>query len=485
MLLKCRYLAQRSLADLNKNATKIISQEILCPFLSHARRTLSTGAILTEECNKSEPNIKDHLNKAADLSENFDETDSKEKLFNYQNFFEEKIVAKKQDGSYRNFKKIARKAAEFPLVTENNDISQRDVTIWCSNDYLGLGRHPYVQSKVCEAVKKYGVGSGGTRNISGSNPLHEQLERELARLHDKEAGLVFTSCYVANDTTLLTMAKMLPKCHILSDAGNHASMIQGIRNSGVPRTIFRHNDYNHLEEILQKLPRDIPKIIAFESVHSMDGSICDIEKMCNISHKYGGITFIDEVHAVGLYGHNGGGIGERDGVLDKMDIITGTLGKAFGNIGGYIAGKSSVIDSMRSYGSGFIFTTSLPPSVAAGTLASLEISRSDEGRDLRSKHQLYADIVKRRLLDAGLPVFKTPSHIVPVMVGNSESAYSIGDQLLNDYSIYIQAINYPTVPRGSERLRIVPNPHHTPEMIDKLVDSLVKVWKKTGLPLTK
>ena len=277
------------------------------------------------------------------------------------------------------------------------------------------------------------------------------------------------------------MAKMLPNCHILSDAGNHASMIQGIRNSGVPRTIFRHNDYDHLEECLKKLPIHIPKIVAFESVHSMDGSICDLEKMCDISHKYGGITFIDEVHAVGLYGKNGGGIGERDDVLDKMDIITGTLGKALGNIGGYIVGKSTLVDSMRSYGSGFIFTTSLPPSVAAGSLASLEISRSDEGRELRARHQLYAQIVKDELNRAGLPLYDTPSHIVPVMVGNTKHAYEICDRLLNDYAIYIQAINYPTVARGTERLRIVPNPHHTPDMIEKLIFSLIEVWKKTGL----
>lgn len=304
-------------------------------------------------------------------------------------------------------------------------------------------------------------------------------------MHQKEAGLVFTSCYVANDTTLYTMAQMLPNCQILSDSGNHASMIQGIRNSGVPKHIFRHNDCEHLEEILQKLPLNIPKIVAFESVHSMDGSICDLERMCDITHKYGGITFIDEVHAVGLYGENGGGIGERDNVMHKMDIITGTLGKAFGNIGGYIAGSSSLVDSMRSYGSGFIFTTSMPPSTAAGSLASLEISRSDEGRELRARHQLYASIVKKELTEAGLPVYDTPSHIVPIMVGNSQAAYEIGDRLLRDYSIYIQAINYPTVARGTERLRIVPNPHHTPEMIEKLIYSLVEVWKRTEMPMNK
>ena len=310
-------------------------------------------------------------------------------------------MPKKEANIGRYFKKIVRQADKFPVIQEKTEHCSRDVTIWCSNDYLGLGRHPYVQARVCEAVKRYGVGSGGTRNISGSNPIHEKLEHELAKLHKKEAGLVFTSCYVANDTSLYTMGKLLPNCHILSDSGNHASMIQGIRNSGLPRTIFRHNDTQHLEQVLEKLPRQMPKIVAFESVHSMDGSICDMKKMCHITHKYGGIAFIDEVHAVGLYGENGAGIGERDNVLDEMDIITGTLGKAFGNIGGYIAGSSHLVDAMRSYGSGFIFTTSLPPSVAAGVLAALEISRSDEGRELRAKHQLNAAIVKRELTAAG------------------------------------------------------------------------------------
>jgi 5-aminolevulinate synthase len=419
-------------------------------------------------------------------TEETNKTKANECLFDYEAFFRNLVEAKKKDGSYRQFKKVIRHADTFPKVQEHTKDSIKEMTIWCSNDYLGLGRHPYVQSRVIEAVMKYGVGSGGTRNISGSTPLHEKLEHELAALHKKEAALLFTSCYVANDTTLFTMAKMLPNCHILSDAGNHASMIQGIRNSAVPKIIFRHNDYNHLEEILKKLPATTPKLVAFESVHSMDGSICDLDKMCNVAHKYGGITFIDEVHAVGLYGENGGGVGERDDMLHKMDVISGTLGKAFGNIGGYVAGSAKYIDSMRSYGSGFIFTTSLPPSVAAGALAAIEISRSDEGRELRSKHQKFAKIVKERLLNAGLPVMKeSVSHIVPVMVGDAKVAGEICDLLLSEFSIYIQSINYPTVARGEERLRIVPNPHHTNEMIDKLVDSLVEVWKRKGLPLRK
>jgi 5-aminolevulinate synthase len=406
-------------------------------------------------------------------------------LFDYERFFENKIEAKKKDGSYRNFKRIVRQAKTFPSVQELTKEAMRDVTVWCSNDYLGLGRHPYVQSRVSEAIWKYGVGSGGTRNISGSTPLHDKLEQELARLHQKEAALVFTSCYVANDTTLFTMAKMLPDCEILSDAGNHASMIQGIRNSNVPKHIFRHNDCEHLEATLKRLPVETPKIVAFETVHSMDGSICDLHRMCDITRKYGGISFVDEVHAVGLYGENGAGIGERDEALHKMDIISGTLGKAFGNIGGYIAGSARLVDTIRSYGSGFIFTTSLPPSVAAGALAAIEISRSDEGRELRAKQQYYAKLVKDRLADAGLPVMSSPSHIVPVMVGDVNCAGEICDRLLNEHGIYIQSINYPTVARGSERLRIVPNPHHSAEMVEKLISSLIGVWVKTGLKLMK
>ena len=406
--------------------------------------------------------------------------------FDYETFYNDKINVKKADHSYRVFKRIERDINLFPIAKEM-DINgkYRDITIWCSNDYLGLGCHPYVKSQVVNAINTFGTGSGGTRNISGSTPIHVCLEQELAKLHKKEAALLFTSCYVANDTTLYTLAKMLPNCHIFSDNGNHASMIQGIRNSGVPKHVFRHNDCQHLEELLKKIPISTPKIVAFESVHSMDGSICNIEEMCDITHKYGGYAFVDEVHAVGLYGHNGAGVGERDNVLDKMDIITATLGKAFGNVGGYIAGTERFIDMIRSYGSGFIFTTSLPPSVAAGALASVEISQSDEGRRLRALHQHNAAVLKHKLTQIGLPVMHNPSHIVPVLVGNAQAASDICNTLLQDYGIYIQSINYPTVARGKERLRIVPTPVHTQEMIDQLVDSLHQVWTKANLPLTK
>jgi len=526
MLLKCRYLAQFSVAELAKNGAVIGQAQARCPFMNHARQFSSSNIVdsipiktaketlnnednhkieaqqqkctSTKDCqfykickiqslSKTivEKKFNDLVERDVPCENCFINKKIKAEKFDYDGFFAQRIADKKKDGSYRNFKKVIRNADSFPNIQEKIQDKVRDVTIWCSNDYLGLGRHPYVQTRVKQAVDKYGVGSGGTRNISGSNPLHEELEAELAKLHQKESALLFTSCYVANDTSLYTMAKMLPNCHILSDSGNHASMIQGIRNSGMPKTIFRHNDTEHLEEILKSLPFEQPKIVAFESVHSMDGSICDLEKMCDVAHKYGGITYIDEVHAVGLYGENGGGIGERDNLFHKMDIITGTLGKAFGNIGGYIAASESFCDAMRSYGSGFIFTTSLPPSVITGAMAAIEISRSDEGRELRAKHQKYAHIVKKELREAGLPLYDTPSHIVPVMVGNSKHAYDICDRLLNDYGIYIQAINYPTVERGTERLRIVPNPHHTPEMVNGLCKALINTWKHCGLRFQK
>ncbi|CAF1216225.1 unnamed protein product [Adineta steineri] len=408
-------------------------------------------------------------------------------IFEYNRFFNEKIEAKKRDNSYRIFKRVQRKSGLFPQAEEkknlDDDIDSRTITVWCSNDYLGLGQHPKLKKAVINAVTAHGSGSGGTRNISGTSPLHEKLEEQLARLHQKESALLFTSCYVANDTTLYTLAKSLPNCCILSDSGNHASMIQGIRNSQVPKYIFRHNDIKHLEELLMKIPRHIPKIVAFETVHSMDGSICNLEAMLDIAHAYGSITFIDEVHAVGLYGHNGAGIGERDHLLHKMDIISGTLGKAFGSIGGYIAGTSKLTDFIRSYGSGFIFTTSMPPTVLASAIAAIEISMSDEGRSLRRKQQENVRELRSKLIDAGLPVMMSPSHIIPIHVGDAALATLLCNHLLDRYSIYIQSINYPTVERGTERLRIAATPYHTSEMIDQLVDALKQVWKDVGLTL--
>lgn len=403
-------------------------------------------------------------------------------LFNYESFFEGEIQKKKRDHSYRIFKNVMRKGRKFPYAEEHSG-EKKDITVWCSNDYLGMSWHPKVTKAVEQAVHEHGAGAGGTRNISGNSPLHEELEQELASLHQKEAALVFTSCYVANDSTLYTLGKTLPGVHIFSDAGNHASMIQGIRNSGAPKHIFRHNDPEHLEYLLKQVDICVPKLVAFETVHSMDGAVCPLSELCDVAHKYGAITFVDEVHAVGLYGQHGAGVAERDGCMDKLDIVSGTLGKAFGNVGGYIAASTNTIDMIRSYASGFIFTTSLPPTTLAGSLASVKILRSEEGRQLRHIHQEKVQYLREKLKEKGIPALHCPSHIIPVHVGDAALCTKLSNDLLNDHNIYVQAINFPTVERGMERLRIAPTPHHTQEMLDDLVDSLVKVWKDNGLDL--
>jgi len=404
------------------------------------------------------------------------------KAFPYETFFDQQIIKKKMDHSYRVFKKVSRDCANFPAAREFS-WGSRDITVWCSNDYLGMSAHPKVTQAVVDAVHKHGVGAGGTRNISGNSVLHEQLEEEVANLHYKEAALVFTSCYVANDTTLFTLARQLPGCEIFSDAGNHASMIQGIKNSGVPKHIFRHNDPEHLEELLAKAPAGCPKIVAFETVHSMTGAICPLEQLCDVAHRYGALTFVDEVHAVGLYGRRGAGVGERDGVHAKIDILSGTLGKAFGNIGGYIAGSSKLVDVVRSYGAGFIFTTSLPPTVLAGAIASIQILRSEEGRVLRAAHQDNVAYLRQALRAAGVSVQHTPSHIIPIHIGDAEVSSALSDALLKNWGHYVQAINYPTVARGEEKLRVAPTPHHTRAMMDQFVGDLVVEWAALGLPL--
>jgi len=404
------------------------------------------------------------------------------KVFGYESFFENQIQKKKMDHSYRIFKKVNRLAQTFPSAKEFS-WGPKEITVWCSNDYLGMSAHPAVKSAVHRAVDDLGVGAGGTRNISGNSTLHEELEAELASLHKKEAALVFTSCYVANDTTLFTLAKQLPGCQIFSDAGNHASMIQGIKNSGVPKHIFRHNDPGHLEELLANVDPGVPKIVAFETVHSMTGAICPLEEMCDIAHKYGALTFVDEVHAVGLYGREGAGVGERDGVAHKIDIISGTMGKAFGNIGGYISSTRALVDVVRSYGAGFIFTTSLPPTVLSGALESIRVLRGEEGRGLRSRHQFSVRYLRAALQGVGVSVEHTPSHIIPVHVGDPALCSALSDGLLRDYGHYVQAINYPTVPRGQEKLRIAPTPHHSVAMMDKFVADLTEVWQSLGLPL--
>lgn len=404
------------------------------------------------------------------------------KLFNYDKFFLSQIEKKKQDHSYRVFKKVLRKASNFPFAEEHTG-SKKNISVWCSNDYLGMSWHPKVTEAVRTALEQHGAGAGGTRNISGNSPLHEELERELASLHQKEAALVFTSCYVANDSTLFTLGRHLPGVHIFSDAGNHASMIQGIRNSGAPKHIFRHNDPEHLEQMLKTVDIDVPKIVAFETVHSMDGAVCPLKELCDVSHKYGALTFVDEVHAVGLYGANGAGVGERDGCMDDMDLITGTLGKAFGNIGGYVAGSANTIDMIRSYASGFIFTTSLPPTTLCGALASIKVLRSEEGRKLRFKHQEAVRYLREKLVEEGIPVLHCPSHIIPIHVGNAALATKLSNELMQKHHIYVQAINYPTVPKGQERLRVAPTPHHTHKMMDDFVNCVVDVWNDNGLEL--
>ncbi|XP_060095947.1 5-aminolevulinate synthase, non-specific, mitochondrial [Heteronotia binoei] len=405
--------------------------------------------------------------------------------FQYDQFFEKKIDEKKKDHTYRVFKTVNRRAQIFPMADDYSDshTSKKAVSVWCSNDYLGMSRHPRVCGAVMETLKQHGAGAGGTRNISGTSKFHVDLEQELADLHGKDAALLFSSCFVANDSTLFTLAKMLPGCEIYSDAGNHASMIQGIRNSRVPKHIFRHNDVGHLRELLRKSNPSTPKIVAFETVHSMDGAVCPLEELCDVAHEHGAITFVDEVHAVGLYGARGGGIGDRDGVMHKMDIISGTLGKAVGCVGGYIASTSSLIDTVRSYAAGFIFTTSLPPMLLAGALESLKILKSAEGQILRRQHQRNVKLMRQMLMDAGFPVVHCPSHIIPIRVADAAKNTEICDKMMSQHSIYVQAINYPTVPRGEELLRIAPTPHHTPQMMNYFINNLLATWKLVGLEL--
>ncbi|XP_030588882.1 5-aminolevulinate synthase, erythroid-specific, mitochondrial-like isoform X2 [Archocentrus centrarchus] len=405
--------------------------------------------------------------------------------YDYDQFFMEKIAVKKKDHTYRVFKTVNRSAEAFPFA-EDYTISGREgsqVSVWCSNDYLGMSRHPRVIGAIRDALDKHGAGAGGTRNISGTSNFHVSLENELAGLHQKDAALVFSSCFVANDSTLFTLAKMLPGCEIYSDAGNHASMIQGIRNSGAKRFIFRHNDSRHLEELLQRSDPMTPKIVAFETVHSMDGAICPLEELCDVAHRYGALTFVDEVHAVGLYGAHGAGVGERDNVMHKIDIVSGTLGKAFGCVGGYIASSAALVDTVRSYAAGFIFTTALPPMILAGALESVRVLKSSEGQALRRAHQRNVKHMRQLLMDKGLPVVNCPSHIIPIRVGNAKLNTKVCDILLERHDIYVQAINYPTVPRGEELLRLAPSPHHSPDMMEYFVGKLVDVWQEAGLLL--
>ncbi|WP_022722003.1 5-aminolevulinate synthase [Rhodopseudomonas sp. B29] len=399
----------------------------------------------------------------------------------YSKFFSDALNRLHDERRYRVFADLERIAGRFPHAVWHSNSGARDVVIWCSNDYLGMGQHPKVVGAMVETATRIGTGAGGTRNIAGTNHPLVQLEREIADLHGKEASLLFTSGYVSNQTGLSTLGKLIPNCLILSDALNHNSMIEGIRQSGCERVVWRHNDTAHLEELLIAAGPDRPKLIACESLYSMDGDIAPLAKICDLAEKYNAMTYVDEVHAVGMYGAHGAGVAERDGVMARIDIIEATLAKAFGCLGGYITGKAEVIDAVRSYAPGFIFTTALPPPICAAATAAIKHLKSSSWE--RERHQDRAARVKAVLNNAGIPVMPTDTHIVPVFVGDAEKCKAASDLLLEDHGIYIQPINYPTVARGLERLRITPSPYHDDRLIDALAEALVQVWNKLGLPL--
>ncbi|MEL6243746.1 MAG: 5-aminolevulinate synthase [Pseudomonadota bacterium] len=397
----------------------------------------------------------------------------------YDAFFTEQLETLKSEGDYRTFIDIERKRGAFPAACNHIDGETRDLTVWCSNDYLGMGQHPKVLEAMHEAIDSCGAGAGGTRNISGTNHYHVLLEQELADLHAKESALLFTSGYVSNWTALGTLAARLPNCVVLSDALNHASMIEGIRHSRAEKVIFKHNDVADLEEKLSQIDPDRPKLVAFESVYSMDGDIAPIKEICAVAKKYGAMTYLDEVHAVGLYGPRGGGVAEREGLMDELTVIEGTLGKAFGVLGGYIAASEALCDFIRSFASGFIFTTALPPAVAAGALASIKHLKTSDFERMQQRRQVAK--VRRSLSAIGIPTLDNPSHIVPVMVGDPKKCKMISDWLMDNHGIYVQPINYPTVPKGTERLRITPSPVHSDADIARLVDALSEVWSQCAL----
>jgi 5-aminolevulinate synthase len=401
---------------------------------------------------------------------------------NYDQIFDQAIERLHSEGRYRVFIDILRNKGAYPnarCFAGHN--GPKPITVWCSNDYLAMGQHPKVIAAMEEALHDVGAGSGGTRNIGGNTHYHIELERELAGLHGKESALLFTSGYVSNDATLSTLAKVLPGCVIFSDELNHASMIAGIRNSGAPKKVFRHNDVAHLEELLAETDPTLPKLIAFESVYSMDGDIAPIHAICDLADKYNALTYIDEVHAVGMYGAHGGGISERDEAAHRITIIEGTLGKAFGVMGGYIAADAKIIDVIRSYAPGFIFTTSLSPVLVAGVLAA--VRHLKESSVERDGQQAAAATLKAMFAEAGLPVMPSTTHIVPLMVGDPVRAKQISDILLAEYGVYVQPINFPTVPRGTERLRFTPGPAHSEAMMRELTQALVEIWERLELRL--
>ena len=395
--------------------------------------------------------------------------------------FESALDTIHDEGRYRVFVDLHRHKGEFPKATARFEHGEREIIVWCSNDYLGMGQDDDVIDAMHEAIDSFGAGSGGTRNISGTTRYHVDLEKELADLHGKSGALLFTSGYVSNDATLSTLGKILPDLIIYSDALNHASMIEGIRRSKADYRVFRHNDVGHLRALLENDDPDRPKVIAFESVYSMDGDVGPIEAICDLADEFNAITYLDEVHAVGMYGEEGAGVAQRDNVMHRVDIIEGTLGKAYGVMGGYIAAHETMIDAIRSTASGFIFTTSTCPVMAAGALASIRKLRSEEGRKLRAQHQAQAQLLKQKFRDAKLPLMESDTHIVPLLVGDPEKCKALSDTLLFDFGIYVQPINYPTVPKGTERLRFTPGPVHTEAMMDDLVAAILAVWKQLGL----
>ncbi len=396
---------------------------------------------------------------------------------NYEAKFRSAINAVRDEGRYRVFADLKRRRGAYPRADYVADMATgqgREITVWCSNDYLGMSQHPAVIEAMHEAIDKVGAGSGGTRNIAGTTHYHVELEAEIADLHVKQSALLFTSAFVANEATLSTIVKLIPGTVVFSDEKNHSSMIAGILNGGGAKHIWRHNDLEDLEQQLRKYPRDTPKVIAFESVYSMDGHIAPISKICDLAEKYGALTYLDEVHAVGLYGPRGGGIAERDGVMDRIDIVNGTLAKGYGVMGGYIAASAAMCDAIRSYAPGFIFTTSLAPAIVAGALASIRHLKASQIE--RDQHAERVANLKSRLADVGVPVMDGPSHIVPVMVGDPTHCKAVTDALLSQYGIYVQPINYPTVPKGTERIRLTPTPCHTDAHLDTLTDALSELW---------
>ncbi|MCL4105285.1 UNVERIFIED_CONTAM: hypothetical protein GTU68_055416 [Idotea baltica] len=399
---------------------------------------------------------------------------------NYSHQIDEALQRLHDEGRYRTFIDIERQQGAFPhAVWRKPDGSEQPITVWCGNDYLGMGQHPEVMAEMHKAIEATGAGSGGTRNISGTTVYHKRLEAELADLHGKDAALLFTSAYIANDATLSTLPKLIPGLVILSDALNHASMIEGIRRNGGEKRIFRHNDIDHLRQLLKELPANAPKLIAFESIYSMDGDFGPIREICDLADEFNALTYIDEVHAVGMYGPRGAGVAERDNLMHRIDMINGTLAKAYGVMGGYIATSTKMADAIRSYAPGFIFTTSLPPAVAAGAAASVACLKRDQAR--RDAQQTQAAVLKLRLKGLGLPIIDHGSHIVPVHVGDPVKCKMISDRLLEEYGIYVQPINFPTVPRGTERLRFTPSPVHGPEQMDHCVGAMDDLWSRCAL----